>query len=155
MSVSRLMLAAFATVILVSALWMSSAQTAPLCFTSPGTVAGQGDGKQLSSFQPVARVSSLMSGFGSALGKINEVLPQIENEHRLRTITAWSEIIAELSNVHTQHRRKPDYLAMAADTGSIALDLARATRADTPDEDLITKLVINLDISCTTCHDAN
>ena len=91
-------------------------------------------------FKPVARVSSLMAGIGLAFGKMSDIFPQTEEEHRLGAINAWSEVIAELSNVHMRHRRKPDYLEMAADTRSIALELARAAHTDTPDEAQLTTL---------------
>jgi hypothetical protein len=107
-------------------------------------------------FKPVARISSLMAGIGTAMGKMHDIFPQTEEEHRHRVIATWSEVIAELSNVHTQHqRKKPDYLVMAADTRSIALELVRAARADAPDEAKLSTLFENLDTSCATCHNAD
>lgn len=44
---------------------------------------------------------------------------------------------------------------MAADTRSIALELARAARADPPDEARLRMLLGNLDNSCSTCHNAD
>ncbi len=166
MTVTRPLCAAFALITLSSALWFPSAAS---CATLPaGTTssvvapAAMSDDEQTPDageappFKPFARVSSLMAGIGSAFGKIGEALPQTDDEHRLDAITAWSEVIAELSNVNTQHRRKPDsYLEMAADTRSIALELSRAARAEVPDEAQLKALFTNLDNSCSTCHDAD
>lgn len=169
MSFTRPLCAAFASITLVGTVWMLSAQVATPCTTSPTTAApaatldddeppgaaGLPGAAELPPFQPVARVSSLMAGIGSAFGNMRDVFPQVGEEHRLGAIVKWSEVIAELSNVNTRHRRKPDYLAMAADTRSIALDLARAARAEIVDEDRLTALFATLDHSCSTCHDAN
>jgi hypothetical protein len=146
MPLTRPLCAAFAAILLISAVWFPGAQVATPSTTPPTTA---------SPFEPVARVSSLMRGIGSAFGELSDVLPQTGEEFRLETVTAWSEVIAELSNVHTRHQRKPDYLEMATDTRSIALQLASAARADTPDEALLTKLFTNLDTSCDTCHEAD
>jgi cytochrome c556 len=107
-------------------------------------------------FKPVARVSSLMRGIGTALGQINEGIVDTENEHRFGNINAWAEVLAELSNVHAQHGRKTaKYLEMAANTGSIALDVARTARADIVDEGRLKTLYAQLDTSCATCHDSD
>ncbi|RKY20103.1 MAG: hypothetical protein DRQ55_08745 [Planctomycetota bacterium] len=163
MSVTRQLVAALASIALFSALWISSAQLATPGAASPTGLApaaaqeqgGSPDAAEVPPFKPVARVSSLMAGIGSAFGSMREVFPLPGDEHRLDRIVAWSEVIAELSNVHMRHRRKPDYLEMAADTRSIALELARAARADMPDEAQLATLFETLDNSCSTCHDAD
>ena len=65
----------------------------------------------------------------------------------------WAGLIAELSNVHTRHRREADYLVMASETRRLALELSRETRAAMPNETRITELLGQLDTSCATCHD--
>lgn len=149
MSAPRSLCIAFVSITFISALWIQSAQVAT---QDDDKISDVVDG---SPFKPVARVSSLMAGIGSAFNKLGGAVPQSEEEHRLNAITTWSEVIAELSNVNTRHRRKPAYLEMAADTRSIALELARAARADTPDEAQLTMLFANLDTSCSTCHEAD
>jgi hypothetical protein len=149
MSASRLLWTAVASITLISAVWIQSAQVATPDDDRTSDVA---DG---SPFKPVASVSSLMAGIGSAFGTLSDVFPQSEEDHRLGAIATWSEVIAELSNVNTRHGRKPAYVEMAADTRSIALELARAARADTPDEVQLTMLFANLDTSCGTCHNAD
>ena len=149
MSASRLLWTAIASITLISALWIQGAQ-----------VATPDDDKTLAAadstpFRPVASVSSLMAGISSAFERLGNVLPQKEEDHRLGEITRWSEVIAELSNVNTRHGSKPDYIEMAADTRSIALELARAAGADKPDEARLTTLFANLDTSCSTCHNAD
>ena len=104
-------------------------------------------------FKPVARVGSLMTGMASAMGEIRDALPS-DDPHRMSMVAKWSEVVAELSNVHLRHRREDDYLAMAGDTRTLALDLARAARADEPAEETLWELVTALDTSCSTCHDA-
>jgi hypothetical protein len=125
-------------------------------FCSPSAQDAAPDAAELAPFKPVARVSSLMRGIGTAFGEISNVFPKTEEEHRLGAITAWAEVIAELSNVHTRHGRKSaEYLEMAGDTRSIAVDMARTARADIVDEGRLATLLADLDTSCATCHDAD
>lgn len=161
MSIFRPLCAAIASIIVFGALWLPGAQVLePTTSPTAASTAATSDDDQTEDatavppFKPVARVSSLMTGLGSAFGQLRDVFPQTEEERRLDAIAAWSEVIAELSNVHAQHRRKPAYLARAADTRSIALDLARAARADPPEEARLATLLTKLDTSCVTCHDA-
>ena len=133
-------------VVLLGALGLASATSAPGLDPQPTDEA----------FKPVARVSSLMWGLGSAFGQLNDVFPKTEDEHRNDAIIAWSEVIAELSNVHTKHGRKSEeYLEMAGATRTIALDLSRAARAESPDEDRMAALIKDLDTSCATCHESD
>lgn len=162
MSLTRSLCVVFASVTLVGALWVPSEQLATPGSNSPTPVAsaamlddGQASGAgEVPPFKPVARISSLMTGIGSAFGKVRDVFPQTDDENRLGKITANAEVIAELSNVHTRHRRKPAYLEMAANTGAIALELAREARADTPNEAQLGMLITQLDNSCATCHES-
>jgi len=163
MSVTRSLCVVFASVTLVSALWIQSPQDATPGAASAGFVAPAAqllnnlpqDGAEVPPFKPVARISSLMTGIGSAFGKIRDALPMTDDENRFGRINANAEVIAELSNVHTRHRRKPAYLEMAADTRSISLELAREARADTPNEAQLGMLITQLDNSCTTCHESD
>lgn len=148
MSVTRMFCFALAALAILAALCIPSAQ---LVQDEVEPV----DPATLPPYEPVARVGSLMTGFGTALGEINELLPQHDNEHRLRGIAAWSEVIAELSNAHTRYRRHPEYLKMAANTRSLALDVALEARAAAPDEMELGTLVMQLDRSCATCHDSD
>jgi len=140
MHVSRPLVAVASSLALFGALWIPNAQ-----IMRP---------KDPAPFKPVVKVSSLMTGLGGAAGKIQEAY-RSEEEHRLKSLAAWSDVIAELSNVHMQHRRKPDYLEMADSTRTIALELASAARADVVDEMQLATLMANLDTSCGTCHDAD
>ena len=105
-------------------------------------------------FRPVARVSSLMTGFASAFSEVRQAHGRTDDEHRLRAVRSHAEVLAELSNVHGRHDRKPDYLQRAAATRDLALDLARAAKASTPDEALLAGLIGRIDASCAACHDA-
>ncbi|MCB9898532.1 MAG: hypothetical protein H6825_11050 [Planctomycetes bacterium] len=161
MSVTRSVFTAASSLTLLGVLWTPRAQFVtpdpPSRAGVPPAAAlddGPADPGVAPPFTPVARISSLMAGIGWAFGSLRDVLPQIDEEHRLDRIVACSEVIAELSNVHMQHRRKPDYIAMAADTRAIALELARAARADMPDESRFTTLIATLEASCNACHDA-
>jgi hypothetical protein len=141
---TRSLIVALASIALISA------------FCSPSAQDAQPDAAELAPFKPVARVSSLMWGFSTALGSISEVLPKTEEENRHGSIIAWAEVIAELSNVHTRHSRKSaEYLEMAGNTRSIALDLARTARAEIVDEGRLETLFAALDTSCSTCHDSD
>jgi len=106
-------------------------------------------------FQPVVEVSSLMAGHGLAFGKVGDALSNKEAEHRLKEIGKWSDVVAELSNVHTRYDRERAYLEMAAATRTIALELAGAARAATPDEAALETLFKKLDRSCEACHDSD
>ncbi len=163
MSVTRLLCAAFASVTIVSAFWFQGTQVATPDSASAGFLApvaqrlnnAPQDAGEVPPFKPVARISSLMKGIGTAFGKVRDVFPQTEEENRFDAINGWSEVIAELSNVHMRHRRKPAYIEMASNTRSIALELAREARADTPDEAQLGMLITQLDMSCATCHEAD
>lgn len=146
MSTSRSLYTALASILLIRALWIASTAATP----DGGATPGVADPRP---FKPVARVSSLMAGIGSAFGNLSGALEN-EQEDRLDAVATRSEVIAELSNVNSRHRRKPDYVEMAADTRSIALQLARAARAEEADDAQLTMLLANLDNSCSTCHDA-
>ncbi|MFT7463384.1 MAG: hypothetical protein ACI9EF_001728 [Pseudohongiellaceae bacterium] len=160
MSATRFLCVAAGSITLISALWVSNAQSAtPNALLPAVTLANNqlqdAAAAEVLPFKPVARISSLMTGLGTATGKIRDALEQTDDEHRLKTIKSWSEVIAELSNVHTQHRRKPDYIEMAANTRTIAIELARAARSETPDEALLGALFTKLDNSCATCHESD
>jgi len=162
MALTRPLCVAFASVTLVSALWFPNAQVATPDAPSSAAMAPAfmlagnetQDAAEVPPFKPVARISSLMAGIGSAFGKIREDLALTDDENRLGRINAYSEVIAELSNVHTRHRRKPAYLEMAGNTRSIALELSREARADSPDEAQLSRLFTQLDNSCATCHES-
>ncbi len=161
MSVSRLLCIALLAITLIGALWIRSRPVATPRATPPTTVSAAAtpdddqpsDVADGSSFRPVASVASLMAGIGSAFGQLSKAVPPSEEEHRLGAIATWSEVLAELSNVNTRHGLEPDYFEMAVDTRVIALELARAARAETPDEARITTLFADLDNSCGACHD--
>jgi hypothetical protein len=152
MSVTRPLCLAVAAAAILGALCIPSAQLA----SEPALhEEDMPEPVELPAFKPVAKVSSLMTGFGTAMGEIHGLMPQTDNDYRLRGITAWSEIIGELSNVHTRHRRHPEYLKMAANTRALALDLALEARAERPDEMALETLISELDQSCATCHDSD
>jgi len=158
MSVSRSLCLGFISIAVVGALRIPGARIATPCAVPPPAATGDvgaADGDEPPPFEPVAPVSSLMAGLASALDAMHEVLPKTEDEGRLGRVATWSEVIAELSNVHTRHRREPEYLEMAADTRSIALAIARGARAETPDEGRLGTLVDELESSCKRCHDVD
>ena len=152
MSFTHPLFLAVAAAAILGALWIPSAQLASEPVESQEDTA---EAVELPPFKPVAKVASLMTGFGTAMGEIHGLMPQHDNDYRLRGITAWSEVIGELSNVHTRHRRHPEYLKMAGNTRALALDLAREARADTPNETTLETLIAQLDQSCATCHDSD
>jgi hypothetical protein len=106
-------------------------------------------------FAPVADVTSLMTGLGTAFGKIKDLTANPEEDRRLPQLVAWSGLAAELSNINTLHGTEQPYRDMAVTTRDIALELAQAAQADTVDEGQLTSLVIQLDTSCSTCHDSD
>jgi len=144
MSAARPLFVALAVIALFSALWCTSAQAVK-----------QEQPVELPPFKPTVRVSSLMTGFATGINSIRDALPDADDENRLHKISAWSDVIAELSNVHTRHRKKQAYIDMAANTGAIALEMGRTARAEIPDEDKLRTLFTKLDTSCATCHDSD
>jgi hypothetical protein len=111
--------------------------------------------EQPAAFEPVAPVASLMTGLGSGFSRVKDLAANTDEDRRLARLGAWSEVMAELSNINTLHGPDQAYRDMAADTRDIALELASTTRADTVGELQLAALIARLDVSCTTCHDAD
>ena len=142
MPVASTVTAALASAVLLGGLWFAQDQQGPAPRPAPEP------------FTPVAPVPSLMSGLASALGSAHEALEKTEDEDRFDAVRRWADVVAELSNVHMRHDRKPDYLRMAKETRDFALELSRGARADAPDQATIKALYTQLETSCMTCHDA-
>lgn len=97
-------------------------------------------------FQPVMSQHDLMEWQDRTFDALRK---DIGGKKKDAADQAW--LLAELSNVNTQHSAESDYQGWAVQVRDAALDIAKAVKAK--DFDRAKELARTMDATCDACHD--
>ena len=104
-------------------------------------------------FRPVGSVSDIMVGHGMALDALRRFVPDEAAEHRLSGIQKSAGLLAELSNVNTEHAKEDDYRRLAMELRTLSLSLRDAAAREDANQLELMGLYTRIDTACGACHE--
>jgi len=106
-------------------------------------------------FKPVSEIHHLMEGQELHFNALGELMKDTSARGRIGRIAMHADVLAELANVNTHNRDKSDYRAWAGQVRDLARQIvAEAGKKASADDAVLKGLMVKINDTCKSCHDA-